>query len=96
MSARARVGEAIVSETEGLSQMMTRYLENYFAAHEQETPPPPGLYNRVLREIEKPLLQVVLKAVSGNQKKAAEVLGINRNTLRKKLNDYAIDLEKLV
>jgi two-component system nitrogen regulation response regulator GlnG len=95
MSARVKVGEVIVSGTEGLAQMMTRYLENYFAAHDQGTLPPPGLYDRVLREIEKPLLQVVLRAVSGNQKKAAEVLGINRNTLRKKLNDYAIDLEKL-
>jgi len=95
MSAKIKIGEAILSGTEGLAHMMTRYLENYFAAHERGTQPPPGLYNRVLREIEKPLLQVALKAVSGNQKKAAEVLGINRNTLRKKLNEHAIDLEKL-
>ncbi len=96
MSARAKVTEAIISRNEGLAQIVTRYLEDYFAAHEQQIPPPPGLYNRVLREIEKPLLQVVLKSVSGNQKKAAEVLGINRNTLRKKLKEYAINLEELI
>ncbi|MEI8295147.1 MAG: helix-turn-helix domain-containing protein [Alphaproteobacteria bacterium] len=80
-----------LSSSLGLAQMMTYYLENYFADHGKGALPPPGLYNRVLREIEKPLLQVVLQAVGGNQKKAAEVLGINRNTLRKKLNEYTID-----
>jgi len=94
MSARVKDGVALISKTEGLAQMMTCYLETYFSAHEEGTTPPPGLYNRVLREIEKPLLEVTLRAVSGNQKKAAEVLGINRNTLRKKLNEHAIELEK--
>lgn len=49
------------------------------------------VYGLALEQFEKPLLEVVLKQVSGNQIKAASMLGINRNTLRKKLTDYAID-----
>ncbi|MBO0732829.1 MAG: nitrogen regulation protein NR(I) [Methylocapsa sp.] len=54
--------------------------------------PPPGLYHRILREIEQPLISAVLAATRGNQIKAAEVLGLNRNTLRKKLRDLDIKL----
>ena len=46
--------------------------------------PPAGLYDRVLREIERPLIQLTLGATRGNQLKAAQLLGLNRNTLRKK------------
>ena len=49
--------------------------------------PPPGLYHRVLREIEGPLLAAAMAATRGNQIKAAEMLGLNRNTLRKKLRE---------
>lgn len=48
-------------------------------------PPPPDLYDRLLREIETPLLRRVMAATRGNKLKAAEILGLNRNTLRKKL-----------
>ena len=48
-----------------------------------------------MQEVERPLLQATLKAVLGNQKKAAEILGINRNTLRKKLTELDIDLRDL-
>lgn len=54
--------------------------------------PPPGLYHRVLREIEAPLLTAALAATRGNQIKAAELLGLNRNTLRKKIRDLDIPL----
>jgi two-component system nitrogen regulation response regulator GlnG len=54
--------------------------------------PPPGLYHRVLREIEYPLISVALGATRGNQIKAAELLGLNRNTLRKKVRDLDIRL----
>jgi two-component system, NtrC family, nitrogen regulation response regulator GlnG len=54
--------------------------------------PPPGLYHRVIREIEIPLISAALAATRGNQIKAAELLGLNRNTLRKKVNDLDIRL----
>jgi two-component system, NtrC family, nitrogen regulation response regulator GlnG len=52
--------------------------------------PPPGLYHRILREIEQPLISAALAATRGNQMKAAELLGLNRNTLRKKVRDLDI------
>lgn len=73
----------------GLSQSVERHLKAYFSAH-GETLPPPGLYERVLREIERPLLQLTLDATRGNQVRAAEILGLNRNTLRKKIRDLEI------
>lgn len=54
--------------------------------------PPPGLYHRILHEIEVPLIAAVLVATRGNQIKAAEILGLNRNTLRKKISDLDIKL----
>ena len=52
--------------------------------------PPPGLYHRILREVENPLISMALASTHGNQIKAAEVLGVNRNTLRKKIRDLNI------
>ena len=49
--------------------------------------PPVGLYHRVLRELEAPLIAATLSLTRGNQIKAAEILGLNRNTLRKKIRD---------
>lgn len=63
-----------------------RFLAAYFSQY-GENLPPPGLYHRVLREIEQPLLGAALAATRGNQIKAAELLGLNRNTLRKKIRD---------
>jgi len=57
--------------------------------------PPPGLYHRILREIEVPLITAALAATRGNQIRAAELLGLNRNTLRKKVNDLDIRLMRL-
>ncbi len=78
----------------GLSGAVESFLRNYFAAHEGDLPTI-GLYDRVMQEVERPLLRATLKAVLGNQKKAAEILGINRNTLRKKLTQLDIDLRDL-
>ena len=64
-------------------------MSEYFAAHEGALPPE-GLYDRVVREVERPLLTVSLAATGGNQLKAAKMLGINRNTLRKKIRDLDI------
>lgn len=63
-------------------------LEFYFSDLEEETPA--NLYQLVLQEVEKPLFEAVLKHTRGNQTKAAEVLGINRTTLRKKLEIYGL------
>ena len=52
--------------------------------------PPPGLYQRILREVEVPLISAALGATRGNQIKAAELLGLNRNTLRKKIRELDI------
>lgn len=73
----------------GLSQSVERHLKAYFKAH-GDALPAPGLYDRVLREIERPLLQLTLDATRGNQVRAAEILGVNRNTLRKKIRDLEI------
>ena len=52
--------------------------------------PPPGLYHRILRQVENPLIAMALASTNGNQIKAAEVLGVNRNTLRKKIRELNI------
>ena len=53
--------------------------------------PPHAVYDMVLRCVEKPLLEYIMNHASGNQSKAAEILGLNRNTLRKKLQQYNIE-----
>jgi two-component system, NtrC family, nitrogen regulation response regulator GlnG len=76
---------------ESLSEATERHLRQYFAAHRPGLPSS-GLYERVLREIERPLLGIALEATRGNQIKAAELLGINRNTLRKKIRELDIEI----
>ena len=56
--------------------------------------PPVGLYNRILKELEIPLIGVALEATGGNQAKCADLLGINRNTLRKKISDLDIKVTR--
>jgi two-component system nitrogen regulation response regulator GlnG len=68
-----------------------RHLASYFAGFDDALPPA-GLYHRVLREIEYPLLSAALAATHGNQIRAAELLGLNRNTLRKKIRDLDIQV----
>ena len=69
---------------------MTRYFGKF-----GEDLPPPGLYHRILRDIEEPLIGAALAATRGNQIKAAELLGVNRNTLRKKIRDLDIQVIRL-
>ncbi len=76
---------------DNLSTTIEGHLSRYFAAHGDGTPPP-GLYDRILREVEKPLLSLSLIATRGNQIKAAQMLGLNRNTLRKKIRDLEIQV----
>jgi two-component system, NtrC family, nitrogen regulation response regulator GlnG len=68
---------------------MERHLAELFHKHGAGMPPP-GLYHRILRELEYPLISAALAATRGNQIKAAELLGLNRNTLRKKVRDLDI------
>ena len=79
---------------QGLSGAIYTFLKTYFDDHEGNLPVG-GLYQTVIQEVERPLLAVTLKAVAGNQKKASEVLGINRNTLRKKIQDLGMDPKKV-
>jgi len=74
-----------------LSTAVERHLSRYFAAHEGALPPT-GLYDRILREVERPLIRLTLGATRGNQIKAARLLGLNRNTLRKKIRDLDIEV----
>ena len=78
-----------VIEGEKLSASVARHLKRYFDLHGGQLPPD-GVYDRVLREIEIPLLEIALDATGGNQAKCADLLGINRNTLRKKITDLDI------
>jgi two-component system nitrogen regulation response regulator GlnG len=71
---------------DGLAAAVERHLTQYFAAH-GDALPADGLYDRVLHEIERPLLAIALSSTRGNQVRAAKLLGLNRNTLRKKLRD---------
>jgi two-component system nitrogen regulation response regulator GlnG len=75
---------------EGLSLAIEQYLSNYFVRHGKALPPD-GLHHRLLETVERPLLRATMIAVKGNQIRAAKLLGINRNTLRKKLGDLGID-----
>lgn len=77
----------------GIGESIQRHLEGYFRAHRGRLPTP-GLYDRVLHEMERPLLQITLNATQGNQVKAAEILGLNRNTLRKKVRELGIDVSR--
>ena len=70
-------------------EAVTNHLRRYFDLHGGVLPPP-GLHARILREIEKPLIEITLEATGGNQAKCADLLGINRNTLRKKITDLDI------
>jgi two-component system nitrogen regulation response regulator GlnG len=74
-----------------LGSAVERHLAEYFQGF-GEALPPPGLYQRILREIEQPLIGAALAATRGNQIRAAELLGVNRNTLRKKIRDLDIQV----
>ncbi|WP_193141185.1 MULTISPECIES: response regulator [unclassified Meridianimarinicoccus] len=77
------------ADTDKLSASVGAHLKRYFDLHGGVLPPP-GLYQRILREVEMPLIEIALDATGGNQAKCADLLGINRNTLRKKITDLDI------
>ena len=69
-----------------LADAVKESLDDYFTHLDGQ--PPHAIYDMVLGCVEKPLLEFILNKVGGNQSKAAEVLGLNRNTLRKKMAQY--------
>ena len=76
---------------EGLGGAVERHLKDYFAAHKDGLPAF-GLYDRIVQEVERPLIGLSLAATKGNQIKAAQLLGLNRNTLRKKIRELDIQV----
>ncbi|RYY38154.1 MAG: nitrogen regulation protein NR(I), partial [Sphingomonadales bacterium] len=82
-------GAPVFAETAGLSEAVEAHLTRLFAAHGRELPPD-GLYEEVLADVERPLFRLALAAARGNQLRAAKLLGINRNTLRKKLAERGL------
>ena len=78
-----------VNSAEGLSNSIEQHLSTYFSSH-GDMLPATGLYDRILKEVERPLIVHTLQATRGNQLKASDVLGLNRNTLRKKIRELDI------
>ncbi|MEO1121923.1 MAG: helix-turn-helix domain-containing protein, partial [Pseudomonadota bacterium] len=80
-------------DSQTLSGSVEEHVKRLFMRHDPSLPPN-GLYDRVLREVEHPLITLTLNAARGNQVRAAEILGINRNTLRKKLRELDIPVTR--
>ena len=90
VTAALEVGSgATPQREESLGAAVERHLSKYFAAHGERLPPS-GLYSRILREVERPMIEMSLAATRGNQLQAARLLGLNRNTLRKKIRELEI------
>ncbi len=85
----AEMEAAPAAESDNVGGALERHLAHYFGEFGNGLPPP-GLYQRILREVEVPLISAALGATRGNQIKAAELLGLNRNTLRKKIRELDI------
>jgi two-component system nitrogen regulation response regulator GlnG len=77
------------SEKMSLSLSVEEHLKKFFKFHKGKLPSS-GLYSRVIREVERPLISICLTATKGNQIKASKLLGLNRNTLRKKIKELKI------
>lgn len=71
-----------------LTDAIKESLDDYFMHLDGQ--PPHAIYDMVLGCVEKPMLEYILNQVGGNQSKAAEILGLNRNTLRKKMAQYGL------
>jgi two-component system nitrogen regulation response regulator GlnG len=95
----APAANVLAMPSEVIAASFTTHIEShlnaYFASH-AHTLPAPGLHERMLALLEKPLIEHTLRAARGNQIQAARVLGINRNTLRKKIADYGIEIRSVL
>jgi Fis family transcriptional regulator len=76
------------ANSNSIAEAVQRTLEQYFRDLDGEKPV--AVYDMVIKSVEKPMLQFVLEHANGKQSAAADLLGINRNTLRRKLNDYEL------
>jgi two-component system nitrogen regulation response regulator GlnG len=88
-AASAPAQAAAAAGPEPLSVAVERHIRQFLAAH-RDGMAPCDIYDQVLAEVERPLIQLTLAATRGNQIKAAAMLGLNRNTLRKKIRDLDI------
>jgi two-component system nitrogen regulation response regulator GlnG len=86
-------GGVLIPDDLSIGQAVEHFLQRYFASFAGELPPS-GLYQRILAEVEYPLVLASMTATRGNQIKAAELLGLNRNTLRKKIRDLGVNVYK--
>ncbi|MFO1170889.1 MAG: nitrogen regulation protein NR(I) [Hyphomicrobiaceae bacterium] len=84
--AAARPAPAGAGDATSLGQLVERHLARLLA----EGAPPPGLHDRIIAEVERPLIAACLALTNGNQLKAAEILGLNRNTLRKRIRELGV------
>lgn len=73
----------------GIQGVMEQYLSHFFELH-GDILPAEGLYHCLLKEMEKPLIEITLKRLKGNKVKTAQLLGINRNTLHRKMQELDI------
>jgi two-component system, NtrC family, nitrogen regulation response regulator GlnG len=89
MAAEGVAGSAPAAAREPLAQAVERHIRQFLAA-ERDGMPIRDFYDQVIAEVERPLIQMTLASTRGNQIKAAAVLGLNRNTLRKKIRDLEI------
>jgi len=76
-----------------IAQAVETHLQGYFRSF-GEALPPAGLYQRIVEEVERPLILAAITATRGNQIKAADLLGLNRNTLRKKIRELGLSIYK--
>jgi Fis family transcriptional regulator len=85
-----QLGAVGMKQSSEIAECVRKSLERYFKDLDGERPR--SIYEMVLRNVEKPMLEAVLNRADGNQTIAAEMLGINRNTLRKKIAQHKIKL----
>lgn len=82
------MSDGLINEND-MARCVRKSIKEYFKDLDGEEPCF-GMFNMVMSCVEKPLLEIVLEHVGGNQTRAAEMLGINRNTLRKKMLEHGI------
>ncbi len=91
LASHRELGPQEPAQDQRLSASVEAHLKHYFSLHSGALPPP-GLYDKIIREVERPLIKLSLQATGGNQLRTADLLGINRNTLRKKIRELDIEV----